>query len=273
MNRTIAFTNRKGGCGKTTTTVNVAAALAHMGKTTLVVDLDPQAHATMSFGIEQGRIRYDVGSVARGQVEARDVLKDTYVPRLRVLPSSRRLSDFERRFGNSMEARFWLSERIRPILPDFDFVCFDTPPTTQLLTLSALVAAREAFIPMQAHFLAVEGMIEIVELVEQVRTHHNPRLEVCGIIPTFLEPESEHSRQLVRELSERLGEQVFLPPVHTNHALAEAPGFGRTIFQHELRGDAALDYYRVAQYILKHPPRGERSDGRVGTARGHRRRG
>lgn len=120
MTRVLAFTNRKGGCGKTTTTVNVAAAFAHMGKHTLVVDLDPQAHATMSFGIEQKTIRYDVGAVARGQVPAAEVLKDTYIPRLKVMPSSRRLSDFERRFGNSLDARFWLRDRIAPVIDDYD---------------------------------------------------------------------------------------------------------------------------------------------------------
>ena len=251
MTRILAFSNRKGGCGKTTTTVNVAAALAHMGKRTLVIDLDPQAHATMSYGLEQTSIRYDVGSVARGQVAAADIIQDTYISRLKVLPSSRRLGDFERRFGNTLEARFWLRDRIRPVLSRFEYVCIDTPPTTQLLTVSALVAAREAIIPMQAHFLAMEGMIEIIELIEQVRSHHNDTLSVTGIIPTFYDEENSVSRKIVDELTGRLGENIFLPAVHTVPALAEAPGYGHTIFQHELRGAGAVDYYRVAQAIIR----------------------
>lgn len=251
MTRILAFTNRKGGCGKTTTTVNVASALAHMGKRTLVIDLDPQAHATMSFGIDQASIRYDVGSVTRGHVEPEDVIRDGYISRLKVLPSSRRLGDFERRFGNTLEARFWLRERIQPILSQFEYVCIDTPPTTQLLTVSALVAATEAVIPMQAHFLAMEGMIEIIELIEQVRSHHNADLSVTGIIPTFYDDANGVSRKIVEELTGRLGKETFLPPVHTVSALAEAPGYGHTIFQHELRGVGSLDYFRVAQAIIR----------------------
>jgi len=260
MTRVLAFTNRKGGCGKTTTTVNVAAALAHMGKRTLVVDMDPQAHATISLGIDQGSVRYDVGSVSRGQVAAGDTLRGTYIPRLKVLPSSRKLADFERRFGNTLEARFWLRDNIKSILSQFEYVCIDTPPTTQLLTVSALVAATEAVIPMQAHFLAMEGMIEIIELIEQVKDHHNAGLSVAGVIPTFFDDSNGMSVQIVKELTGRLGADIFLPPVHVVAALAEAPGFGHTIFQHELRGLGAHDYYRVAQAIIRNRRRADERD-------------
>jgi chromosome partitioning protein len=243
------FTNRKGGCGKTTTSVNIAAALAHMGFRVLVVDTDPQAHATMSFGISQANLTADLTEVVLGRVTAADALQSTYIPRLRVLPASRRLADFERRYSNSVEARGLMRKTLMPVMKRFDFTVFDTPPTTQLLTLGALIAGSEAYVPMQAHFLAMEGMIEIVELVEQTRRHYNAELDVRGIIPTFYDEAAEGSVALLEDLRARLGADVVMPAVRQNHALAEAPGSGHTIFQHDLRSPGAIDYYRVAARI------------------------
>lgn len=251
MSRRLVFTNRKGGCGKTTTSVNVAAALAHMGSRVLVIDTDPQAHATMSLGVSQADLTGDLSHVLEGRYAPDAVLHETYVPRLQVLPASRRLADFERRYANSSDARFWLRDHLSGALEAVDYVVFDTPPTTQLLTLSALIAGTEAFIPMQAHFLAMEGMIEIVELVEHVQRHYNPALSVRGIIPTFFEAEAQFSQDLMAELRRRLGTELILKPIHHNLALAEAPGQGRTIFQHELRSEGAVDYYKVALQIKR----------------------
>lgn len=249
MSRRLVFTNRKGGCGKTTTSVNVAAALAHMGFQVLVVDTDPQAHATMSLGISQADLEADLSHVLEGRRSAAEVQQKTYVPRLQVLPSSRRLADFERRYANSTDARFWMRDHLAGVMDATDYVVFDTPPTTQLLTLGSLIAGTEAYIPMQAHFLAMEGMIEIIELVEQVQRHYNPHLSVRGIIPTFFEDGAEFSEQLMGELRDRIGEELVLKPIHHNLSLAEAPGSGHTIFQHKLRSTGAVDYYKVALQI------------------------
>ena len=249
IGRRLVFTNRKGGCGKTTTSVNVAAALAHMGNTVLVVDADPQAHATMSLGVSVADLDADLGEVALGRASAEETLRDTYVPRLKVMPSSRRLEDFERRFAARDEAQSWIRARLGAVMDRFDYTIFDTPPTTQLLTMSALVAAREVFIPMQAHFLALEGMVEIIELVDETRRRANPELCVRGIIPTFYEQSVAFSREIAAELRTRFGEEVVLEAIRHNPSLAEAPGRGRTIFQHDLRSGGALDYYRLAVRI------------------------
>lgn len=251
--RRLVFTNRKGGCGKTTTSVNIAAALAHMGYRVLVIDTDPQAHATMSLGIAQGGLAHDLSTVAEGRSTPEETVRSSYVPRLNVIPATRRLADFERRFANTVEARVWFRDRLGPFMDTFDFTVFDTPPTTQLLTLGSLIAGREAYIPMQAHFLAMEGMIEIVELVEQVQRHHNQDLAVCGIIPTFLDGSAPSAERLLQDLRSRLGEEMVLKPIHLSHELAEAPGAGHTIFQHSLRSPGAVDYYRVALQIRNGP--------------------
>ncbi|POR02253.1 hypothetical protein AU468_06595 [Alkalispirochaeta sphaeroplastigenens] len=252
--RRLVFTNRKGGCGKTTTSVNIAAALAHMGHRVLVVDTDPQAHATMSLGIAQAGLKADLSTLVEGRTSFEEALRPTYIPRLAVIPSSRRLADFERRHSNLREARFWMRDRLSPAMDSFDFTIFDTPPTTQLLTLGALVAGREAYIPMQAQFLAMEGMIEIIELAEQVQKHYNPDLEVRGIIPTFVDPSVMGGGALLEDLRDRLGRDLVLKPVHLNRELAEAPGAGQTIFQHSLRSSGAIDYYRVALQIRDRAP-------------------
>ncbi len=250
MKRSIVFANRKGGCGKTTTAVNVAAAFAHMGHRVLLVDTDPQAHSTMSLGVEQGMLQADLTAVLRGEISPRNALRPTYAPRLTILPASRRLAAYERTHASDRHARGRLREVLEDLQEEFEILCFDTPPTSGLLTVQALVAGREAYVPMQAHFLAMEGMIEIVDVVEQVRKHYNRELSIKGIIPTFVGGTKEISQQIIEEVEEELGEGIFLRPVRINDALAEAPGFGKTVFQYDIRSKGALDYYRVAQEIL-----------------------
>ena len=249
MTRRLVLTNRKGGVGKTTSSVSIAAAFAHMGFRVLLIDTDPQAHATMSLNISQSTLGADISDVALGRVDAQELLLDTYIPRLKVLPSSRRVASFERRYSSSVEARGWFRKHLEAVTERFDYVIFDTPPTAQLLTVGSLIAANEAYVPMQAHFLAMEGMIEVVELVEHVRRHYNPHLRVRGVIPTFLQSEDDASSQLLSELRGRFGERFVLSPIRTNPSLAHAPAAGETIFQHDLRGSGALDYYRVAVQI------------------------
>lgn len=255
--RRIVFTNRKGGCGKTTTSVNVAAALAHMGRRVLLIDADPQAHATMSLDISQRSVRADLATVAVGRADARDAVLSTYVPRLGVVPATRRLADFERRFGSSVEARFWFRDRLGPLMDEWDITIIDTPPTVQLLTVASLCAAREAYIPTQAHFLAMEGLLEIIALVNQVQRHHNPDLFVAGVIPTMVD--GREGEEVIAAITERVGADRVLPPVRYSSKIAEAPARGHTIFQHDLRGPGAVDYYRVASAIRVGPRPAARS--------------
>ena len=168
MTRTIVFSNRKGGSGKTTTTVNVSFGLAYKGYNVLLVDTDPQGHSTISYGINLTNIKKDLSSVLLDDEDIEDCIISTSLQRLKILPATKRLTEFEKHFSAIKESRTILSERINNILGKYDYVTFDTPPTLSLLTVSSLIAANEIYIPMPAHFLAMEGLAEMVRLIYKI---------------------------------------------------------------------------------------------------------
>jgi chromosome partitioning protein len=247
--RVIAFSNRKGGSGKTTTAVNVSAALAHMGKRVLVVDADPQAHATLSLGLSRSVIKDDLYSFIANGKDTDGALAKTYLQEMRIIPASRRLTDFERRYSNNKEVRVLLARRLAKYLGKFDYICFDCAPTLSLLTISALIAANEVIVPMQAHFLALEGLAEMIKLIKNLQRIYNPEIRLRGIIPTFYSDRTRLSRAIISEITKNLGEGLLLHPVRTNISLAEAPSRGETIFQYNRKSHGAFDYLKIAQQI------------------------
>ncbi len=250
MARIMAFANRKGGSGKTTTTVNVSAALAHFGNRVCIIDTDSQAHASLSLGIK----KQDSGGLYAILMESKDpkeVMVETYLPNLKLIPASRNLIEYERRYSADKTHRTILAERINHIIGEFDFIVFDTSPALSLLTLSALIASREIYIPMQAHFLAMEGLAEMVRLVYTINKLYNPNLKLKGIIPTFFSERTRLSRAIIEEIKKNLGEAIILRPIRTNISLAEAPSYGKTIFQYNKRSNGAVDYYYLAKEIEK----------------------
>ena len=246
MARIISVSNRKGGSGKTTTAVNVSAGLAHRGHSVLLIDADPQAHSTLSLGIRQKQVTYDLYSFLADPSGLERSAVATYLDALRVLPGSSRLAEFEKRYAHKPESRLWLRERLAKVSDLYDFVIFDTPPTLGLLTVSALIAATELLVPMQTHFLAMEGLAEMVRVVRQLNNTQNPQLKLRGIIPTFYRATTRLSSIILGQIRSSLGDTILLHPVRTNVALAEAPSYGRTIFQYDPRSHGAEDY----QYIV-----------------------
>lgn len=249
MKRTIAFCNRKGGSGKTTTSVNVAAALAHRGKRVLLIDADPQAHASLSFGIKANRDNGDLYSLLTNGAMPEDVMTGTYLDTLKVIPASRKLLDFEQQYSREKGAGARLAEKIAAMKTTFDFVVFDTPPTLGLMTLSALVASKEIYVPMQAHFLAMEGLAEVVRVSKKLNEMYGLGLGIKGVIPTLFKERNRLSRAIVGEISCHFGESILLHPVRENIALAEAPSHGKTIFQYKLKSHGAYDYLCIADTI------------------------
>ena len=180
MKRIIAVSNRKGGSGKTTTAVNLSAALALRKHKVLIIDTDPQAHTTLSFGFTHGDYRYDLSSVLTEGKKPEEAMIDTAIETLKLIPSGKRLTVYESKYSRIKEARLWLAESLKGMNGDFDYIIIDTPPTLSLMTVSALAASNEVVVPMQTHFLSLEGLAEMVRLISQINKLYNPELRLKG---------------------------------------------------------------------------------------------
>jgi len=249
MTRSIVFANRKGGCGKTTTAVNVAHTLAMASNRVLLVDVDPQAHATLSIGMALGRDEPGISHCLNQWAEVEEVVKATRVEGLYLIPSSRELTSYEIELSwrGGSEAR--LAEQLSSLAGSFDYLLFDPPPTVGLLTVSCLVAAREVYIPMPMHFLAMEGLAEMMRLIYTVNATWSPNLRLKGIIPTFFNKNTRLAREILEDIAKNFGEEKLLPGIRTNVSLAEAPGHGKSVFEYAPQSAGAKDYRRLAAMI------------------------
>lgn len=274
--RTIALMNQKGGVGKTTTTVNLAAAIARLGRRVLLIDLDPQAHATLHVGADQ-QAEEEESAPPSGKPSASvyDVLLDPAFPaesalrqvreNLWVLPAETDLAALETELADVEPAR--RTTRLRSALDSlngrFDFVLIDCPPSLGVLTLNGLAAAREVFIPMQSHFLALQGVSKLLETVALVGKTVNPKLRVTGVIMCMHDTSSTHAREVVKDLVDFFDQarasgqnvpwksaRVLTPAIRRNIKLAECPSFGQTIFDYAPFCPGALDYKALAERIV-----------------------
>jgi chromosome partitioning protein len=261
--RTVAFMNQKGGVGKTTTTVNLAAALAELGRPTLVVDLDPQAHATLHLGLNPEDIETSVYDLLHDPtIQARSVIREVR-PNLSLIPAETDLAAIETELASQEDRTGRLRATLATVRDDFDFVLLDCPPSLGILTLSGLAAAREVFIPMQAHFLALQGVSRLLETISLVARSVNPQLHVTGVILCMHDVQTTHSREVVADLDAFFEQsraqtpetpwryaRVYRPHIRRNIKLAECPSFGQTIFDYEPTCPGAQDYRELAQRIV-----------------------
>ncbi len=249
MSRTITIGNRKGGSGKTTTSVNLAAALAHKGRRVLVVDADPQAHTTLSLGADRRSRRKSLFDVLVDGTAAEDVVSDTYLETLHLIPGGSNLALFERDYATDSGARFAISRSLAAIRDRYDYVLIDTPPTLGLMTVCSLIAGSETLVPVQAHFLAMEGLAETLRVLKGIKKYYRRSIRLLGVVPTFFQANVRLSRAVVEQLRNRLGAEAVLHPIRTNLALAEAPSHGMTIFQYQPRSNGAFDYLHLANQL------------------------
>ena len=249
MSKVLAICNRKGGSGKTTTAVNLSAALAHLGRSVLLVDADSQSHSSLSFGYSENTGRPDLATLLLGQNGLQEVLGDTYLSRLKIIPASKRLFVYERERANDRTQLTKLAAELRSANGSFDYVVIDTSPILGHLTVSALPAADEVIVPTQMHYLSMEGLAELVSAAAKLGNARGRSLPVSGVVPTFFNARTRISRTVIHEITQLLGEDVILGPVRSNLSLAEAPAFGQTIFQYDRTSNGAHDYARVATQI------------------------
>jgi chromosome partitioning protein len=250
MTRVIAVTNQKGGVGKTTTSVNLAAGLGHAGRRVLLVDLDPQGNATMGSGIDKRSLKATVYQVLLGLATADAVRVHSKSGGYDVLPANRELAGAEVEMIELEHRESRLKAALDRIADQYDYILLDCPPALNMLTVNGLVAADAVMIPMQCEYYALEGLSDLVNTVKRVRQHLNPKLEIEGLLRTMFDPRNTLAQQVSAQLQEHFGNKVYSTVIPRNVRLAEAPSFGApaVTFDRECKGSQA--YIALASEIL-----------------------
>jgi chromosome partitioning protein len=270
MGRVIGIANQKGGVGKTTTAINLAASVAAADMRTLLIDLDPQSNAGSGLGLRKGsysRSTYHV--LVQGEPLAA-VLQPTELETMFVAPASRELVGATVELAQEPDRDQRLKSAIAPVLEDYDYIFIDCPPSLDILTVNALIAANSVLIPIQCEYFALEGVSELMETVRQIRRLRNPELEIEGVLLTMFDERTNLSHQVMQDLKEFFGNQVFSTIIPRNIRLGEAPSHGRPILLYDIKSKGAESYIRLAKEILHGTeksvgPRIERSVGHAGS--------
>lgn len=249
--RVFAIANQKGGVGKTTTSINLAACLADAGRRTLVIDLDPQSNTTTGLGVDSHRVGLSMYELLVDEnVKVSDVVKAEIRPNLSLLPAKVDLyaADIELVYLDQREYR--MRRALESIKPDYDFILIDCPPSLGLLTVNALTASDGVILPLQCEYFALEGMQQLLNTIRLVRDRLNPKISLFGVVLTMYDPRTKLGSEVVREISEHFPKEKFQTIVARNVRLSEAPSFGLTILEHDPRSPGALAYKQLAEEVI-----------------------
>lgn len=250
MTKILAITNQKGGVGKTTTTVNLAASLASSGQRVLLIDLDPQGNATMGSGINKQGIELTVYHVLLGETSILQARVTSPQGKYDLIPANRDLAGAEIEMVDLPDREMRLKSALEQIEAEYDYILIDCPPALNMLTLNALCTAQAVMIPMQCEYYALEGLSDLVNTIKRVRSNFNSALRIEGLLRTMFDPRNILAQQVSEQLQKHFGNKVYRTVIPRNVRLAEAPGFGMPVLYHDGQSKGAQAYLDLAKEIL-----------------------
>ena len=251
MGKIIAFANQKGGVGKTTSAVNIAASVGILGKSVLLIDLDPQGNTTSGVGINKKNLKSTSYELLIDEIDAAQAIVETEFKNLSVIPSNISLAGAEFDLYQLDNREYRLKKQLEAVKDNYDYIFIDCPPSLGMITVNALAAADAVIIPMQCEYYALEGLSQLMITIRKIKQLYNPELEICGILITMFNGRLILTMQVISELKKYYSDKLFKTPVARNVKLSEAPSFGKPVYYHDKSSKGAVEYLEVAKELIE----------------------